>query len=150
MSLPLSVKELENFLPHRDAAIWIHDVVEVDETSGSCRVVYTQKSPFAKGSSILESSYIEWMAQSFGYVTAAQKKLGLLPSQGDLQQAFLAAIKNFEISEVPTNLKEGDTFVVKVKATHVVGPVTLVEGSVEKDSKVIATAQLKLFAVPKS
>lgn len=150
MTLPLLVKEIESFLPHRSSAVWIQDVVAVDEASGTCRVLYTHNAPFAKGNAILESSFIEWMAQTFGYVTAAQRKLGILPSQGDLQQAFLAAIKNFEIFEMPTNLKEGDTFLVKVKATHVVGPVTLVEGSVEKDSKLLATAQLKLFAVPKS
>lgn len=148
MTLALSVQSLESFLPHRGSAIWISDVLSADETSGSCRVVFSQGAAFANGATILESAYLEWMAQSFGYVSAAQRKLGLLPSQGDLQQAFLAAVKNFEIVEVPTKLQEGDAFVVKVKATHVVGPVTLVEGSVELEMKVLAKAQLKLFAVP--
>jgi len=146
----LPVKDLEGFLPHRGSAVWIHEVVKVDENSGTCSVVFSKTANFADGSSVLESSYLEWMAQSFGYVSAAQSKLGVLKMQGDLDQAFLAAVKNYQILELPCNLQDGSVFYVSVKATHVVGPVTLVEGRIELDSKVLATAQLKLFAVPKS
>lgn len=148
--LALSVKDLEGFLPHREPAVWIHEVIQADETSGTCTVLFSKSATFADGSSILESSYLEWMAQAFGFVSAAQRKLGVLKTAGDLEQAFLAAVKNYQILELPTGLTEGSVFHVSVKATHVVGPVTLVEGRVEMDSKVLATAQLKLFAVPKN
>lgn len=148
--LPIDVSELESFLPHRAPAVWIHQVLEVDNVSGLCSVQFKKTASFADENSLLESSYVEWMAQAFGYVSAAQRKLGMLKSEGDLQQAFLAAIKNYSIQEIPNHLKEDTIFYVRVKATHVVGPVTLVEGSVEIDSRVLATAQLKLFAVPKS
>ncbi len=148
--LPLSVRDLEGFLPHREPAVWIHEVINADETSGTCTVRFSRTATFADTSSVLESSYLEWMAQAFGFVSAAQRKLGLLKTQSDLEQAFLAAVKNYQILEVPQSLEEGDLFQVNVRATHVVGPVTLVEGKIEKDSKTLATAQLKLFAVPKA
>ncbi|MEZ4814357.1 MAG: hypothetical protein R3A80_04015 [Bdellovibrionota bacterium] len=147
---PISVTQLADFLPHQGKAIWITDVLDADANSGVARVSFSTTASFAYGDTLIESCYLEWMAQSFGYVSAAQRKLGLLNAQAELQDAFLAAVKNYSVLNIPRGLSDGDEFIVRVKATHVVGPVTLVEGAVERNSETLATAQLKLFAIPKN
>lgn len=150
VKLPMSVQTLESFLPHRGPAVWIDTVSSVDEKGGCCEVFFNPQATYSTGSTFISAAFIEWMAQSFGYVSAAQRRLGVLPTQGNLQQAFLAAIKNFEIISLPTELAKNQKILVHVSASHVVGPITLVDGRVEIDGTTLARAQLKLFAVPQA
>ena len=152
MTFPVSITEFESFLPHRPPAIWIHQVLDAGLDSGSCAVLYSENAPFAKNNSLLESAYLEWIAQSCGYVSAAQFKFGIL-TQGSLKDAFLAAVKKFEIFDIPQNLKNGDIFEIHVRSTHKMGPVTVVEGKVyfakDNEKKLLAQASLKLFGITK-
>ena len=150
VEFPIPIRAFESFLPHRAPAIWIDEVLRVDATSGSCGVRYSKKAPYAQENSILESAYLEWMAQSFGYICAAQYRLELIKNEGEVQDAFLAAVRNYQVLEIPKQINEGEVFEVAMKATHRVGPVTMVEGTIIKDGKILATANLKLFAVPKN
>lgn len=150
MNLPIAVSNLSSFLPHRGAAVWVDSVVAATEGGGTCEVTYKPEAHYARGDTFIPSAFVEWMAQSFGYVTAAQQKLGLLTGDGNLKQAFLAAIKNFEITSIPTKILPGQKIQIHVRASHVVGPITLVEGSAEFEGVVLAKAQLKLFAVPQT
>jgi hypothetical protein len=129
--------------------VWVDEVLHVDATSGTCCAYYSEEATYASKGSLLPSTYLEWMAQSYGYISAAQHRLELINNQGDLKDAFLAAIKNFEILSLPSAIQEGDRFEIKMRATHSVGPVTLVDGKVEKNGKLMASASLKLFAIPK-
>ena len=149
LKFPVPVSEFQSFLPHRGPAVWVDEIRHVDAESGVCGVRYSSRATYAKGCSLLEAAYIEWMAQSFGYLCAAQFRLGLAKDEGEMKETFMAAVKNFEIHEVPREIQDGELFEIKMKATHRVGPVTLVEGLVERSGKILAKAQLKLFAIPR-
>lgn len=140
--LPSPVAEFSRWLPHRDEAIWVDSVLEADSNSGSCEVnLHENKNYFSEGG-LRSSSYIEWMAQSYGFVKAYQE-LSKSKSSDQPKRVFLVAVKDFELMEKSDSKK----FVVSVRQTHQLGPMALVSAQVtDGDGKVVAKGELKLFA----
>jgi hypothetical protein len=87
------------------------------------------------------------MAQSYAYIRACQGLSGLNSQPGSPKQAYLVALKKIEFYDSPKAYVAGDKLFVRVRKTHHVGPVSLIEGQVEDQSgAVLCRGQLKIFA----
>jgi predicted hotdog family 3-hydroxylacyl-ACP dehydratase len=147
---PINTRELDQYLPHRDPAIWIDEVVSVRADGGVCRVYPRKGGHYADASGrIRDSSFAEWVAQAYGFVAACQALSGLAPNEKRAEKVFLVQIRDLELSPDPaaTLIFEGDWIEVRVKRTHRLGSLVLIEGEVFSSSQApLARAKLKLYA----
>ena len=106
---PLHVRELEEWIPHRQPMVWIDEVLSADGVQGECLVRLRADALYmGPGGVIRPSSMIEWIAQGYAFVRAAQTKLHLISADIKPKRAFLVAITNarFEYLKTPGLLDE--------------------------------------------
>lgn len=146
---PIPVSRLFPFLPHRPPMVWIDEVLWVSkgELSGEC-CVYLESSGhyFGPNQTLRQSSFLEWMAQSYGYVCAARM---IIDNIGVTRtNTFMAAVKNLEFLEDSSKIKALSKLKIYVELIRELGPMSLVSAKVTSDCGKItyAKAQLKLFA----
>ncbi len=125
--------------------VWVDHVLSGDQASGSCRITLNPKAHYCSETSLRQSSLIEWIAQSFGYVRAAVTDL-------TSSRAYLAAVRDVEFCEEKVwnqfacNLKEGDTATVHVKILRTLSPITLAAGEVYgPEGTLLVKASFKLY-----
>ncbi len=130
--------------------VWIDEVVSADGVQGECRVqLRADAAYYGPGGIIRPSSMIEWIAQSYAFVRAAQTKLQLISADLKPKRAFLVAITNarFEYQKTPALLTGAKALVIRVRNERDFGPLSLVEGSVLTEAgEMLATAKIKVFA----
>lgn len=142
LAFPIAVEKLSRFLPHRKPALWIDEVLWAKPDEGECRVYLKKDSRFYQDGRLRSVCFIEWIAQAFGFVSAAQE-------QKAAQKAFLVAIKDavYNPELINPESEQWKSLRVHVKKTYQMGPIGIIEGRVLKeDGSELAKAQLKLFA----
>ena len=150
LNFPVATRQLSDWLPHRGAAVWVDEVTWVKADEGECRIHLRQSANYADGQGhIRDSSFVEWMAQAYGFVCACQALTEIMNMSEKPKKAFLVQISDFEMSQEPAanRIVEGDWISVRVKRSHQVGPIALVDGVVLSSKElVLARAKIKLFA----
>jgi predicted hotdog family 3-hydroxylacyl-ACP dehydratase len=150
LAFPVATSGLGEYLPHRPPAVWVDEVRSVAPNEGVCRVYLRTSAHYADARGrIRESSYVEWIAQAYGFVAACQVLSGIAPEEKRPEKTFLVQIRDLKLSEEPaaTLISEGDWIDVHVKRTHRLGPLALIEGEVRSSKEVVlARVKLKLYA----
>jgi predicted hotdog family 3-hydroxylacyl-ACP dehydratase len=138
------VKDLLGFLPHSDQMVWIDYVLEAHAEGGVSMVIVDEAKHYYSDVGVRQSSFIEWMAQGFGFVNAQFVKEGNLEST--IKNAFLVGFNNVIFSE--TLPHAGEALIITTTHKRTIGPISYIDGKVEsKDSgKIYCEAQLKLFS----
>lgn len=135
-------------LPHRPPFIWIDEVVEVTPDGGTCAVTLRPDALYMGPEGLRRSSALEFMAQGFGYVRAAQSETGLLPGRAPPTKAFLVSIQDAVYSESPgTPPSAGTRLSIEISGFREVGPITLFSAAVKlPGDEILAQARLKVFS----
>ncbi|MEQ1878164.1 MAG: hypothetical protein ABL958_16090, partial [Bdellovibrionia bacterium] len=89
---PVAVAQVQECLPHRDSAIWVDEITWALADQGECRIIFKDGANYTDSGFIRDTSFIEWMAQSFGYVSACQVLSGLAGGKQKAQKAYLVGI----------------------------------------------------------
>lgn len=143
VSTMISTQDLLGFLPHQGDMIWIDYVTESHERGGTCLVIVDKNKHYFGDEKLRQSSFIEWMAQGFGFSNALKIKEG--KAEGSVSNAFLVGFTNVTFGQIlPQELEE---LLVITNATRTIGPITYIEGKVQskENGVVYCEAQLKLF-----
>lgn len=128
--------------------VWVDDVLRYSSSSGECLIKIKKDSPYMDSEGLRASSCIEFIAQSYGYMSIAHRLYEVDPNSKPLGRAFLVAIKDakFYAPDVYKKIKEGDTLIVKIFDLRQMGSITLFNGQVEWDDLVLCKAHLKVFS----
>ena len=147
---PVAVENLKNLLPHKGPAIWVDSILEVGTTYSVGSLRLRQDRPyFSKQNGkvfVRETACIEWVAQTYGYITALGDILGI--KKADVaSRTFIAEVKSAEffLGQYQEELNEGDEIQVKVHCTHDFGNLKVVEGQVTHHSNLLASISMKLY-----
>ncbi len=142
---PVPARDLFEALPHRPPMVWVDEVIVADETGGTCRVDLKHDGLYLTDGSLRPSSLIELMAQSFGYIIAANQRRS--PSDGPkISKAFLISISNSKLEYRP-DIGAGRSVNVHISNVRTIGSVTLFNGSVLlSDGTPLGTADLKVYS----
>jgi predicted hotdog family 3-hydroxylacyl-ACP dehydratase len=138
------IKDLLGYLPHQGEMIWIDYVLEASAEGGTCIVVIDDKKHYYFEENIRQSSYIEWMAQGFGFVNACFIKEQKINSS--IRNAFLVGFNNVYFSDsLPENQ---ESILIITNLTRTIGPISYVAGRVQSKETgfVYCEAQIKLFS----
>jgi hypothetical protein len=147
--LPIRVRDLEAWLPHRPPMVWVDDVVGVTAHDGECRVKINKDALYMGPDGIRQSSMIEWIAQSFGYIRAAQHVLGLIPMKAQPARVFLVAVKeaHYHVALNALELEEGLELVIQVGNVKEIAPIILFDGKVStRGGLVLFEAKIRIYS----
>jgi predicted hotdog family 3-hydroxylacyl-ACP dehydratase len=149
MQLPISVNQLQEWMPHRPPMVWIDQVIQATKNSGECSLRIKSEGYYQSEAGVRQSSLIEWVAQSYGYVSAVQVGLGLRQVNQQPKQVFLAGLRDaqFFCRTDEDELRPGKLVKIRVENSREIGPLTLFDGSVISESgKTLFKVNLKVFA----
>ncbi len=147
-SFPRPVADFLETIPHRPPFVWIDEVVSVTAESGVCAVVLKPDALFMSPDGLRRSSYLEFMAQGFGYIRAAQTSIGLTPGKAVPKKAFLVSIQDGVYADTE-NLRPaaGSRLTVEITGIREVGPITLFSATVRgAEGATLVQARLKVFS----
>ncbi len=147
-NFPIPVKILQNWLPHRSPMLWVDEVLSVDAGQGKCRVQLREDGLYMSGGRVRRSSFIEWMAQSYGFVRIAQSLYQFRADQKPLSQAYLVAIKDarIKLDFAVDKLSPGSSVFVQIFNLREIGPVTLIDSKiVDESDHELASASLRVY-----
>jgi predicted hotdog family 3-hydroxylacyl-ACP dehydratase len=136
-------------LPHRPPFVWIDEIVEVAADHGVCAVELKSDGLYFGPEGLRASSFLEFMAQGFGYLRAAQSVTGLFPDRPPPTKAFLVSIQDAVYATDPAVLRpaSGTRLRIEISGVREVGPITLFAAVVRDASGTeLVRARLKVFS----
>ena len=144
---PIDVEKLQAGLPHRAPMLWINKVLWAEEGVGKSLVVLDKSAHYYNNGELRRSSFIEWMAQAYGFNTIAYE---VYKNSDELKmptKAFLAAVSKVNFNLTGFNTEDLKEVVVHTELKCKLDNLSLVEARVTpKDSEfVLANASLKLY-----
>ncbi len=142
--------ELHAYLPHRPPMIWVDEVISYANAGkgphGICRVDIGRDRGFRGGDGkIRTSAIVEWIAQGYGYVKAANRRAEGFGTAG-FGRAFLVGITDCDVDL--SSLSEADQAVhVHVRELRDMHPAYVVEGKVTSvdGARHFGQARIKVF-----
>ena len=123
----IGTRELLDFLPHREDFVWIDHVIG----PGLCQVLATKDKHYFSGEFVRQSTYIEWIAQSFGFGQAFELKLQ--GKKKSLDGALLVSVKCANFSK--EYIRDQEEVFIEVVQTLDLGNVAVIDGKVYSKRK---------------
>ena len=145
--LPISVKEVEKYLPHRPPIVWIDEVVAFSEKSGECRLRVRADAHYLDAGLLRPTCCLEFIAQAYGFISVCHHIYILDPRSKPLSKAFLASIKDAVLptAEVLASVRTGDEIRILINGVRQMGPIVLFQGRVLCGELLLCAAEMKVF-----
>jgi hypothetical protein len=120
--------------------IWIDQVV----SSGTCFVRVDQRKHYFSGDSVRQSTFIEWIAQSYGFCRAYD--MYLEGKDSHLNKAYLVSFNKVKFSQ--SSIQDKDEVFIEVSLFKEMGNVSIVVGKVySKDKDIVyCDATVKIYS----
>ena len=146
--MALSRDQLLEWIPHRPPLLWIDKVLSVTEQKGTCSITLNTDGHYMSRSGLRSSTMIEFVAQCFGFVRAAQYLEGMVTTKSaPPTKVFLVAVNNARYNAEAPWPQAGDTIHIHVRGIREFGPLALLEGEVTTpDGLSLFCTQMKVFA----
>jgi hypothetical protein len=147
-SFPRPVTDFLHRIPHRPPFVWIDEVLAVSAAGGSAGLTLKPGALYFGPQGLRRSSFLEFMAQAFGYIRVAQAEAGFLDGRPTPTKAFLVSIQDgVYADESVLGPPPGTRLTVEVGAIREIGPITLFSAAVHDLAGVpLAGARLKVFS----
>jgi predicted hotdog family 3-hydroxylacyl-ACP dehydratase len=145
--LPISVKEVEKYLPHRPPMVWIDEVLAFSEKSGECRLRLQADAHYLDAGHLRPSCCLEFIAQAYGFISVCHHIYILDPRSKPLSKAFLASIKDAVLptAEVLETVGPGDEIRIVISGVRQMGPIVLFQGRVARGDLILCETEMKVF-----
>jgi predicted hotdog family 3-hydroxylacyl-ACP dehydratase len=142
---PMEVKSFEGWLPHRKPMVWVSSVLWSSETSGECTVNLKDFPLACSYGQLRQSSMIEILAQSFGYVMAHYHCNSKSHLTG-FKTTFVVGYRSMKFSSHQVNDEE--ILKIKVSKEREISPITFIKGTLTsfKKDHIYCEGQLNLFS----
>ena len=123
--------------------VWIDEVSSYDSAQGECFVELKANAPYFSSHGLRGTSLIEFIAQGFGYISAAHARS--TPGSKKLTRAFLVGVTNFEATDLQS-LIPGTHLLIRITNIRPMGPISLLDGQVmTTDGALVGKASLKVY-----
>jgi predicted hotdog family 3-hydroxylacyl-ACP dehydratase len=139
------ISELQGYMPHFGAMEWIDEVQEFTKDEGVCLVHSKEGKLYCDGSSVRQSSCLEFIAQSYGFIVASniRKETGKVVM---IDSAYLVGMRKVSFSSCEPQV--GETLKINIIKEREIGEISFVRGSVvgQETGTVYCSATLKLYS----
>lgn len=129
---------ISNFIPQRAPMVMIHNLLEAGNDYAITELQIEADNLFVADGLFREPGLVENIAQS----AAAQVGYQCAQRKAPVPLGFIAAIKDLEIFSLPAL---NSVITTMVKITNKVFDVTLIEGKVEQQGRVLCSCEMRIF-----
>ena len=128
--------------------VWVDQVLQYGAVSGECLVKVKDDALYMSEDGMRASACVEFIAQSYGFMSIAYRVFESNPDAKPLKRAFLASINDavFAPHETMAKVRGGDQLVVKLSKVRIRGQITVFHGLVLKGEEVLCDADMKVFS----
>jgi 3-hydroxyacyl-[acyl-carrier-protein] dehydratase len=130
--------EITRYIPQREPMVMVHALTQSGEALAATSFTIETGNIFLSEGYLAEPGLIENIAQTAALQAGYQCMKNNIP----VPIGYIAAVKNLKIVNLP---KENSVINTKVKVTNKVLDVTVVEGMVEQDEKLICSCEMRIF-----
>lgn len=131
-------QEITNYIPQRNPIVMIHDLLEAGEDFAVTRLVIEGDNIFVSDGCLAEPGLVENIAQTAAAQVGYQCALKNIP----VPLGYIASVNDLEIFSLP---KQNSSIVTSVRIVNHVLNVTIIEGKVEQEGKLICSCAMKIF-----
>jgi 3-hydroxyacyl-[acyl-carrier-protein] dehydratase len=130
--------EIEQYIPQRSPIVMIHELAEASEEHAVTHLHVSTENVFVRDGVLLEPGMVENIAQT------AAAQVGYIFRQNNLRIpiGYIAGIKDLEVHGQPP---VGATIKTTVRVLNQVLEVTLVEGLIHLNDKLLARCEMRIF-----
>lgn len=149
MNKVVDVKDIWEFAPHRPPMIWVDQVRAFTETGGETTVLLKADAHYMRDDgSLRPSSCLEFVAQSYGFISICHREFSGNPVSRPPQRAFLASFNDakFAGKDLFKDLKPGDELQIHLSGARAMGPIILFQGRVSHGETVLCECRMKVFS----
>ena len=144
----IDTKKLGHLMPHRDPMIWVDNVLSFSEHTGEFSVTLKSDRPYFQNKDLIQSFYLEFLAQGYGFVKAAYVDSQIENLNIKMDKALIPMIDKYDVMPEAMNIKEQDIVFGEVKTIRDLFPLFLVEANAfDENKRLLANARFKVFSV---
>lgn len=148
MKRVVEVSEISKYAPHRPPMVWVDKVIDYGPSMGECLVHIKEDALYMEEKGLRASSCLEFIAQSYGFMSICHRVFVTNPEAKPLKRAFLASFTKTNFAKPPAmrKVRPGDTLSIKISGVRQMGPITLFTGQVVHDGTVLCESHMKVFS----
>jgi 3-hydroxyacyl-[acyl-carrier-protein] dehydratase len=136
----LATKEdITRFIPQRDPIVMVHDLLEATDKSAVTQFDIAPDNVFVSEGFLQEPGMVENIAQTAAVYIGYQFMLKNLP----IPIGYIAAIQDLKVEDLPP---ANARLTTRVNVTNRVLDVTVVQGTVEVNERILCSCEMKVFA----
>lgn len=145
-SFPIDVAYVKTFLPHDGQAVWIDRIISTEINKGVTETTLKESGTYFVNGFLSESSFIEFVAQSFGYTLAMNDILDIQNIK-TVTTTLIAEVKDsrFYFNHFENLPQAGDCLRIETVQTHDFGALKVVQGRISFTDQTLATLNMKLY-----
>jgi len=144
----MEVRDLDRFLPHRGPMVWVDQICQWDLQGGTSLIRLDPKAHYMDHEGVRQSSVVEWIAQTYGFVRACQSQAAQEPSDAEISRAYLVSFKNLSFSEKFEPALRSERFLsVYVRTLRDSNPLKTIYGEVKTSAgEKIAAGEITVYS----
>ena len=149
MKQAIPVKEIWEFAPHRPPMVWVDEVLNYSATGGeTCLTLRPDGHYLGDGGVLRPTSCLEFIAQSYGFISVCHRQFSGDPVSQTPKRAFLASFNDakFGSRKLLRSVKPGDALRIQVKGVRLMGPIISFSGQVSRGPDVLCESRMKVFS----
>lgn len=149
MKTPINVQEIWKFAPHRPPMVWVDQIVKFGENGGETSVSIKPNALYMEKPDVLRSSScLEFIAQSYGFISICHREFSGDPVNETPKRAFLAAFNDAKFADPArfTGFAPGESLRVEVSGARAMGPIILFSGKVFRGDTLLCESRMKVFS----
>lgn len=132
-------EEIIQYIPQRAPIVMVHNLVEASDDHVVTTLTIEPDNIFVDFENFTEPGLVEHIAQSAALHVGYQCSKKNLP----VPIGYIAAIKDLKIFELP---KANTVIKTLVRITNKVLDVTVIEGKVEQEGRILCSCEMRIFA----
>lgn len=131
--------EITQYIPQRTPIVMVHNLVEATDDHAVTQLAIDPANIFVSEGQFMEPGLVENIAQTAAVHVGYQCAKKNIP----IPIGYIAAVKSLKIDALP---RQNTTITTSVEIVNKVLDITVVQGKVEQDGKVLASCEMRIFA----
>lgn len=131
--------EILQYIPQRDPIVMVHELVEASDDYAVTRFSITSDNVFVSSGIFAEPGLVENIAQTAAVHVGYQCSLKNIP----IPIGYIAAVKDLKIDGLPG---QNSSILTTIKVVNKVLDITVVQGKIEQEGKILCTCEMRIFA----
>lgn len=131
--------EILRYIPQRNPIVMVHELVEASDTHAVTRFSIEPDNVFISSGSFAEPGLVENIAQTAAVHVGYQCSQKNIP----IPIGYIAAVKDLKIYSLP---RQNSSVLTTVKIINKVLDITVVQGEIEQEGRILCSCEMRIFA----